>query len=97
MFCLPKTAWPPTSRVLWLPLPLGPVHALVEHVPGMERLLGLPAEAVDYFASPTTYSTRNTTADLEGTGVRCPSFDEYADRLVDFMREHGEIGSKAMV
>jgi hypothetical protein len=29
--------------------------------------------------------------------VRCPSFDEYADRLVDFMREHAEIGSKAMV
>ena len=27
------------------------------HVPGVERLLGLPAEALDYFASPTTYST----------------------------------------
>jgi hypothetical protein len=52
---------------------------------------------VDYFASPTTYSTRNTTADLAGTGVRCPPFDEYAGRLVDFMRAHREITSKAMV
>ena len=85
------------TRVVWMPLPLGPVRALVEHVPGMERLLGLPAEAVDYFASPTTYSTSNTTTDLEGTGVQCPSFEEYVERLVDFMREHEEIGSKAMV
>lgn len=85
------------KRVAWVPLPLAPTHALIDRVPGMEWLLGLPAEAVDYFASPTTYSTRNTTTDLEGTGVRCPSFDEYADRLVDFMREHAEIGSKAMV
>jgi thioester reductase-like protein len=73
------------KRVVWVPLP------------GMERLLGLPAEAVDYFASPTTYSTRNTTTDLQGTGVQCPSFVDYADRLVDFMRHHDEIGSKAMV
>ena len=28
------------AKVVWLPLPLRPVHALVEHVPGMERLLG---------------------------------------------------------
>ncbi len=59
----------------------------IDRVPGMERLLGLPAEAVDYFASPTTYATTNTTADLAGTGVRCPPFDGYADRLLDFMRD----------
>ena len=85
------------KKVVWVPLPLGPTHALIDRVPGMEWLIGLPAEAVDYFASPTTYSTTNTTTDLAGTGVRCPSFGEYADRLVDFMREHDEIGSKAMV
>ena len=85
------------KRVLWLPLPLAPTHLLVDRVPGVERLLGLPAEAVDYFASPTTYSTSNATADLADTVVSCPWFDEYAHRLVDFMREHAEIGSKAMV
>ena len=85
------------KRVVWVPAPLSPTHALIDRVPGMERLLGLPAEAVDYFASPTTYSTTNTTTDLEGTGVSCPPFEEYADRLVDFMREHAEITSKAMV
>jgi nucleoside-diphosphate-sugar epimerase len=100
---------PPTSRdvvdrfahhlgkhVTWVPLPLGPTHALIDRVPGMERLLGLPAEAVDYFASPTTYSTTNTTTDLEGTGVRCPPFWSYADRLLDYMLGHPEIGAEAM-
>lgn len=85
------------KRVVWVPLPLKPTHTLIDRVPGMERLFGLPAEAVDYFASPTTYSTKNTTADLEETGLRCPPFEEYADRLVDFMKKHGEITSKAMV
>ena len=85
------------KRVVWVPMPLAPTHTLIDRVPGMERVLGLPAEAVDYFASPTTYSTANTTADLTGTGVGCPPFAEYAGRLVDFMSEHAEIGAKAMV
>ena len=62
------------KRLVWVPLPLRPVHLLVGSVPGMERLIGLPAEALDYFASPTTYATAQTTTDLEGTGVTCPPF-----------------------
>ncbi|HEU5037949.1 MAG TPA: SDR family oxidoreductase [Nocardioides sp.] len=85
------------KRVVWVPLPLGLTHTVIDRVPGMERLLGLPAEAVDYFASPTMYATSHTTTDLVGTGVTCPPFASYADRLVDFMRDHREIGSKAMV
>lgn len=84
-------------RVVWLPLPLGPTRFVVGSVPGVERLFGLPAEAVDYFASPTTYSTTNTVTDLAGTGVECPPFETYAGRLLDFMRSHPEIASAAMV
>lgn len=84
------------KRVVWVPLPLGPTHAVIDRVPGAERLLGLPAEAVDYFASPTTYSTVNTTTDLAGTGVRCPSFATYADRLLDYRATHPEVSAKAM-
>ena len=51
----------------------GPVHLLVGSVPGMERLMGLPAESLDYFASPTTYATTQTTTDLEGTGRDLPA------------------------
>jgi hypothetical protein len=84
------------KRVIWVPLPLGITRAVVG-LPGLERLLGLPAEVLDYFASPTTYSTVNTVADLAGTGVECPSFDSYVGNLLDFMLAHPEIDSSAMV
>ncbi len=84
------------KRVAWVPLPLGITRFVVGTVPFVEPLLGLPAEALDYFVSPTMYDTDHTTADLKGTGVSCPSFTSYAGRLLDFMREHPEIDAKAM-
>ena len=84
-------------RVIWLWLPLGVTRAAVGSVPGVERLLGLPAEALDYFASPTTYSTANTVSELAGTGLECPPFESYAGKLLDFMVTHPEIDSSAMV
>lgn len=85
------------KRVVWVPLPLGLTRAVLGNVPGLERLLGIPAEGLDYFASPTTYSTANTVADLAGTGLSCPSFEDYVGRLLDFMDDHPEISSSAMV
>lgn len=85
------------KHVIWVPLPLGITRAAVGSVPTVERLLGLPAEALDYFASKTTYSTVNTTSGLAGTGLECPSFTSYAGRLLDFMVDHPEIDSSAMV
>jgi thioester reductase-like protein len=85
------------KTVIWVPVPLQLTHAAVDSVPGLEGLLGLPAEALDYFASPTTYSTVNTMAGLVGTGLVCPPFTSYAGRLLDFMVSHPEIGSSAMV
>jgi hypothetical protein len=83
--------------VIWIPLPLGVTRAAIGSVPGLERLLGLPAEGLDYFASTTTYSTANTVAGLAGTGVACPPFESYADRLLNFMVDHPEFDSSAMV
>jgi thioester reductase-like protein len=85
------------KRVIWVPLPLGITRAALGFVPGLERLLGLPAEALDYFASPTTYSTVNTVADLAATGLECPPFESYAGRLLEFKVNHPEINSSAMV
>jgi thioester reductase-like protein len=85
------------KRVVWVPMPLGIARSVLGSVPGLERVLGLPAETLDYSASPTTYSTRNTTAALAGTGVTCPPFTDYAPRLLDFMTSHPEIDSAAMV
>ena len=83
--------------VLWVRLPLGVTRSLLATVPGMEWLVGFPAESVDYFASPTTYTTTNTQTDLEATGVRCPPFADYAGTLLEFMKAHPEIDSAAMV
>lgn len=85
------------KRVIWIPLPLELTRFVVGSVPGIEWLSGLPAEALDYAASPTTYSTVNTVSDLAGTGVVCPPFESYAGTLLDFMRAHPEIDSTAMV
>ena len=79
-----------------VPLPLGLTRAVVAHVPGLEKLLGLPAEALDYLAAETTYSTANAVHDLAGTGVQCPPFSSYAERLLDYMVAHPEHGSSAM-
>lgn len=84
------------KKVVWVPLPLSPTRTLVDSVPGIERLLGLPAEGLDYFASPTSYSTTNTVADLEGTGLSCPPFASYAGRLMQFMIDHPEFDASAM-
>lgn len=85
------------KRTVWVPLPLGLTRGVVDKVPFMERVLGLPAEALDYFVSPTVYDTAHTTADLAGTGVSCPPFASYGDRLLDFMLAHPEVGSEAMI
>ncbi len=84
------------KRVVWVPLPLGPTRTLVDRVPLAERALGLPAESLDYFASPTTYATTHAVTDLAGTDLRCPRFADYADRLLDFMLEHPEVDARAM-
>ena len=85
------------KKLVWLPIPVSVVRGLLDTVPGMELLTGLPAETLDYFAFPTTYSTAQAVADLEGTGVACPRFRDYADTLLDFMAAHPEFDSQAMV
>lgn len=85
------------KRVVYLPVPLGIVRTALGTVPGLEWALGMPAEVIDYFSTRTSYSTKNTVAELDGTGVECPRFVDYADRLLDFMLAHPDVGSAAMV
>jgi thioester reductase-like protein len=84
-------------RVLRVPLPLGTAKLLIDRVPGVYRLMGIPSAAVDYFVHPTTYGTDQARADLAGSGLAAPPFASYVDRLVAFVRAHPEIGSAAMV
>ena len=84
-------------RVLRVGLPLGVAKAAIDRVPGVYRLMGIPSAAIDYFVHPTTYATDQAQADLEGSGLSVPPFASYADRLVQFVRDHPEIGSEAMI
>ncbi|HYC61905.1 MAG TPA: SDR family oxidoreductase [Thermoanaerobaculia bacterium] len=83
--------------VLRVPLTKAIAKGALRSVPGVYRLMRIPPAAVDYFVHPTTYDTSRATADLAGSGIRAPGLREYAQTLVDFARQHPEIGSAAMV
>lgn len=84
------------KRLLRIPLPAELAKAALARVPGVERLMRIPPEALDYFTHPTFYTCNNALADLAGSGIRCPAFSEVAPRLVRFMREHPEVNAAGM-
>ncbi|HSR41730.1 MAG TPA: SDR family oxidoreductase [Longimicrobiales bacterium] len=77
-------------------LPTGLAKGLLAGVPGLERWLGIPRQALDYFSHPTDYDTSRAREDLAGTGIRVPRFADYVDRLVRFLREHPDLAPDAM-
>lgn len=80
-----------------VPLPRKLAKASLARVPGLYRLMRIPPETVDYFSHPTFYLTDHCRADLAGGPVvGPPPFTAYVDRLVEFMRNHPEVGSAAM-
>ncbi|MEO8323848.1 MAG: SDR family oxidoreductase [Actinomycetota bacterium] len=83
-------------RLINMPLPLRMAKWAVRHVPGVYRLMGIPAEAIDYFVHPTYYDTTNTMEALRGSGIEAPSLRNYLPNLVSFVREHPNISSQAM-
>lgn len=83
-------------RVVRVRMPEHLTRTAVARVPGASTLLGLPAELLDYFVHPTHYLTDHTREDLAGTGIACPPFVSYAHNIVEFMRTHREVTSRAM-
>jgi thioester reductase-like protein len=83
-------------RIVRLPLPLRVAKGAVAKVPGVYRLMRIPASSIDYMVHPTRYATDRARAFLDPVGIRVPPLPEYLDRLVHFARAHPEIGSAAM-
>jgi thioester reductase-like protein len=83
--------------VLRIPTPVAIARAALDWVPGVERVMGIPSDAVAYFAHPTFYDTTNATRDLAPLGISCPRFADYLPRLVAFLKAHPEISAAAMV
>ncbi len=83
-------------RLVRVPVPRGVAKAAIRSIPGLRWLLGLPAEAVDYFDHPTHYAVENARTDLQGTGIVLPPFEPWAERLVAFTRAHRRMRADPM-
>jgi thioester reductase-like protein len=67
-------------------IPTGLARALMRS-PGLSRLAQAPRAFLEAIDDLAFYNSRHTQVLLDGTGVRCPSFDVYVDPLVRFVRE----------
>lgn len=83
--------------IVRVPVTVGLAKAAIDHVPGVYRLMGIPSNAIDYFAHPTFYDTAQADADLGALGIVCPKLVDILPVLVAFMKQHPEIGSAAMI
>ena len=83
--------------VVRVPVSPGVLAGVLPRVPPLQRAVGIEPQAFRYFTHPTRYTCAHTLADLDGTGIACPPFSQYASRLVDFVRAHPDIGAAAMV
>jgi NAD(P)-dependent dehydrogenase (short-subunit alcohol dehydrogenase family) len=50
--------------------------------------LGLPEDIFEFVNWPTRYDRRGTEAALKGSGIECPTLDDYAWRLWDYWERH---------
>lgn len=64
-------------------------------IPGLERFAAVSAQAIDYLNHMAFYNSRNTADALDGTGLRCPSFEEYVDNLMRYVREYFDRADRA--
>ena len=81
-------------HIVSIPLPKPTTKRLMRLL--QQRGLSAEPATLDYFDHPTRYACPNTQRALAGTGIDCPPFESYVDRLVAFVREHPEIRDDAM-
>jgi thioester reductase-like protein len=75
-------------RLLRIPLPKSVAKGSLKYFPGLQSLMQIQPEAVEYFVQPTRYNCDNKLRDLAGSDISCPPFHSYAQRLIDFMQEN---------
>lgn len=80
-----------------IPLPRRLTTWTLAHVDAVQRWVGIPADAVEYFVHPTHYDTTQTDADLAGSDVACPPAAAYLPNLVRFMQQHRDADVGAMI
>ena len=84
------------QKIITIPLPLWLARLAMKYIPGLEKWMGIPHSALNYFAHPTHYDVSNTLKFLEGSGLEVPELKAYLPHLVNYMIENKNIRSKAM-
>ena len=84
-------------RILTLRLPLRFAQWALRRVPGLQRLMQIPPAAVAYLSHPTHYTVDAAAPLLEEEGVRLPDRASWLGAMADFVREHPDVSSQAMV
>jgi thioester reductase-like protein len=56
--------------------------------PGLERFAKSPRAFLDALATPVTWTTTNADEILEAANVRCPPFESYVEKLVEYVQVH---------
>jgi thioester reductase-like protein len=54
--------------------------------PGLERFAKSPRALLDALGTPVHYASSNTDAILAETDIRCPPFESYVERLVEYVQ-----------
>lgn len=84
-------------RLVRVRLPKGVAKAAIRRVPGVEALMGIPADAADYFTHPAFYDTAKADRALAGTGIMAWDRDAWLQALVTFTGDHMAMTSAPMV
>jgi thioester reductase-like protein len=84
------------KRTIRVPLPVAAAKTAIDRVPGVYRILQIPASLVDYMVHPTHYHTAQTQAALADGGPAAPPFASYVAKMVEFVRQNLALGAHAM-
>jgi thioester reductase-like protein len=84
-------------RVITVRLPLRVAQWALRRIPGLRRLMGIPPAAVAYMTHPTHYTTDEAAPLLAEEGIGLPDRAAWFAAMADFVREHPDVSSDAMV
>ena len=85
------------KTIIRIPVPLWLARFALKYIPGVERWMGIPYSALNYFVHPTHYDVTNTQKALQGSGIVIPHFRVYLPHLVEYMKKNRNVRSKALV
>jgi thioester reductase-like protein len=82
------------DRTIILPYPKGIVQGFMASLTPESELL--KSGGLEYQTWDVSFDCTNAVEDLEGSGIECPAFEEYAENLVEFYRANPDIGTEGM-